>query len=131
MILKILSKVFSLYFISPRYSAEILLYACWYFYFLISLNITMNTIRLWFLNDLICAMLVLFLGLKADGSKKSEHGNINSWQIRLWAWPETIWKRSVTRIELSVSRMQKAIYFSIIAMSNTSHFTIFAIRNFV
>ena len=33
--------------------------------------------------------------------------------------------------ELSVSRLQNATYFSIIAMSKKSHFTIFAIQNFV
>ena len=33
--------------------------------------------------------------------------------------------------ELSISRLQNATYFSIIAMSKKSHFTIFAIQNFV
>ena len=33
--------------------------------------------------------------------------------------------------EFNVSRLQNAIYFSVIAMSKKSHFTIFAMQNFV
>ena len=37
----------------------------------------------------------------------------------------------MTGFELSVSQLQNAIYFSIIVMPKKSHFTIFAIQNFV
>ena len=37
----------------------------------------------------------------------------------------------MTGFELSVSQLQNVIYFSIIVMPKKSHFTIFAIQNFV
>ena len=36
-----------------------------------------------------------------------------------------------TGFELSLSRLQKVIYFSIIVIPKKSHFTIFVIQNFV
>ena len=56
--------------VSRKCFAGILFYACLYFYFLVFLNVSINTIRLFFGNTKFCKMLVL-LGLKVDGRGKA------------------------------------------------------------
>ena len=46
--------------VSPKCFAGILFYACWYFCFLVFLNVSMSTIRLSFGNTKLSTMLVIF-----------------------------------------------------------------------